>query len=71
MSDDPKKDARQVPVQKSTDQLDDCQASFLILSGTFFENAGHLVLDRQATYLVLKLVFKVTKNGVLSRQCLN
>ena len=49
MSDDPKKDAGQLPVQ------------FLGLSGPFFEIARHLILDRQATYLVLKLVFKVTK----------
>ena len=63
---DPKKHALQLiscTLQKSTDQLEDCQASFLGSSGTIFGIVTHPFCDCQDFFWDLTLIFRVKKGA--------
>ena len=63
---DPKKHALQLiscTLQKSTDQLEDCQASFLGSSGTIFWDSQASFLWLSGFFLDLTLIFRVKKGA--------
>ena len=62
---DSKKHAWQLAVQKSIDQLDDCQAAFLGSSGTFLGIVVYLFWDCGASFLGLSVVFFGTSRIIL------